>query len=312
MSTFASVAQRAFGDGSSLNDLISRTNGYDFVNGLDGNGNPLPHRMQNLWSHMQDPQVTEKELEDLLRNIRPDMDIEDKNRERTPAGFNGKLYLHQELALSWLKKMEEGTNKGGILADDMGLGKTISMISLMTIRPASSRPKTNLIIAPVALMRQWEEEIRTRLKSSHSMSTFIYHGKKATTDELLRYDVVLTTYGTLASEFKRLDAIQNQDRTVDLNDKMYATKIPLLHPLKAKFHRIILDEAQCIKNDRSLTARAAFKLRTNHRWCLTGTPMMNGVHELFSLLHFLQIRPYRDKESFNKVRRVVCSLLSTC
>lgn len=301
--TFASVAQRVLGSGTSLDNLISRTNNYDFVNGLDAAGNPLPGRMQDIWSQMQDPKVSEKELEDLLKNIRPDMDIEDENREKTPPGLKATLYLHQELALSWLKKMEEGTNKGGILADDMGLGKTISMIALMSIRPATSRPKTNLIIAPVALMRQWEEEIKTKLRPSYAMSTFIYHGKKATTEELLQYDVVLTTYGTLAAEHKRLKKIleESVDRTIDLNDKMYASKIPLLHPHKAKFHRIILDEAQCIKNDKSLTALAAFQLRGTHRWCLTGTPMMNGVHELYSLLNFLQIRPYKDKTNFNRV-----------
>lgn len=306
MSNLASVGQRFLGDPSStLNNIIGRTSNIDFVNGVDGEGNPLQGRMHDIWSQMQDPQVTEKELEDLLKNIRPDMDIEEENREKTPAGLRIKLYYYQELALSWLKKMEEGTNKGGILADDMGLGKTISLISLMTIRPATCRPKTNLIIAPVALMRQWEEEIRLRLKSSHALSTFIYHGKKATTEDLLQYDVVLTTYGTLAAEHKRLQKILEQDRTVDLNDKMYAQKIPLLHPDKAKFHRIILDEAQCIKNDKSLTAKAAHQLRGVHRWCLTGTPMMNGVHELYSLVKFLQIRPYREKENFNRVSSYV-------
>lgn len=298
---FASVRQRLGDASSTLSHLINRTNNFDFINGVDDVGNPLNPRFHDVWSQIQDPAVTGKELEDLLKNIRPDMDIEEKNRERTPAGLKATLYLHQELALSWLKNMEEGTNKGGILADDMGLGKTISMISLMTIRPATARPKTNLIIAPVALMKQWAEEIRTKLRTSHSMSTFIYHGKKVTTEDLLQYDVVLTTYGTLAAELKRLEKIQGQDRTVDLNDKAYATKIPLLHPHKAKFHRIILDEAQCIKNDRSLTAKAAWKLRGTYRWCLTGTPMMNGVHELFSLLCFLQIKPYTNKEKFNRV-----------
>lgn len=131
-------------NGDSLSNVISRANNYDFVNGVDHSGQQLPERMTNfLKDAWHDPRVSEDELEQLLQNIRPDMDIPEKNRDGTPAGLKGTLYYHQELALTWLKKMEEGTNKGGILADDMGLGKTISMISLMITRKATARPKVS-------------------------------------------------------------------------------------------------------------------------------------------------------------------------
>lgn len=79
----------------------------------------------------------------------------------------------------------------------------------------------------------------------------------------------------------------NADRHVDLNDRATGSKFPLLHPSKAEFYRVILDEAQCIKNKETETAKACHRLRSTYRWCLTGTPMMNGVIELFSLVHFL-------------------------
>ncbi|KAF4124468.1 Superfamily II DNA or RNA helicase, SNF2 family [Geosmithia morbida] len=286
-----------------LSSVINRTSQFDFVNGTDGSGNALPERVTDyLHDIMHDSRVTEKELDDLLQNIRPDMEIPEKNRNGTPEGLKGTLYYHQELALTWLKSMEEGTNKGGILADDMGLGKTISVISLMLVSKATSRPKTNLVVAPLALVRQWEEEIKTKVKAPHRLSTFIYHQKKATTEDLLKYDVVLTTYGTLAAELKRLEKLQEEDRErrVNFNDKAIAEKCPLLHPTKANFHRIILDEAQCIKNQKSQTSRAACRLQGTHRWCLTGTPMMNGVVELFALLQFLKIKPYCHWDIFRQ------------
>lgn len=137
------------------------------------------------------------------------------------------------------------------------------------------------------------------------MSVFVYHNVRATVDDLAKYDVVLTTYGTLAQELKKLEKfhLENAGRNIDFNDRALASKCPLLHPKKAVFHRIILDEAQCIKNKSTKTAQACFKLKATYRWCLTGTPMMNSVEELYSLLHFLQIKPYCQWEKFREVSR---------
>ncbi|KAM4063413.1 zinc finger, c3HC4 type (RING finger) domain-containing protein [Hirsutella rhossiliensis] len=295
----------------SLLDAIDKPSMLDYANQLDAEGNPFADRLSSFLDHAyHDPNVSEKELDELLQNIRPDMDIPDKHRDGTPAGLKQSLYHHQELALSWMKKMEEGTNKGGILADDMGLGKTISTLALMLARPAVGRPKTNLIIGPLSLVRQWEEEISKKTKLSHRMSVFVYHNTKAMTDDLLRYDVVLTTYGTIAQELKRLEKFMedNADRNIDLNDRANALKFPLLHPTKAVFHRVVLDEAQCIKNRKTKTAKACHALKSTYRWCLTGTPMMNGVLELFSLVQFLHIKPYCVWENFRQAFGILCGL----
>ncbi|KAM0417292.1 hypothetical protein ACHAPT_012733 [Fusarium lateritium] len=293
----------SLGPGSSLGDVITRTSMFNYASGMDIDGNPLPERLSNfIQDAYHDPRITGKDLDNLLQNIRPDMDIPEMNRDGTPAGLKRPLYPHQELALTWMKKMEEGSNKGGILADDMGLGKTISTLALLLSRPATTRPKTNLIIGPVALIRQWEEEIITKTKLSHRLSVFVYHNRRTTTDELLRYDVVLTTYGTVAQELKKLDKYMEDHagRTIDMNDRTLLVKCPLLHPAKAKFYRVILDEAQCIKNKDTKTAKACTQLRATYRWCLTGTPMMNGVLELYSLLNFLKIKPYNQWENFRQ------------
>lgn len=127
-----------------LADIITKTNMFDYTNGMDGAGNALPEHLTNfIQDAYHDPRMTDQDLDNLLQNIRPDMDIPERNRDGTPAGLKRPLYPHQEVALTWMKKMEEGTNKGGILADDMGLGKTISTLALLLSRPATSRPKVS-------------------------------------------------------------------------------------------------------------------------------------------------------------------------
>jgi SNF2 family DNA or RNA helicase len=90
---------------------------------------------------VNDPRKTHAEIKSLLENIRPDLDLPAENREGTPEGLKYPLYEHQKLALTWLKSMEQGTNKGGILADDMGLGKTISALALMLSHPSNDRAR---------------------------------------------------------------------------------------------------------------------------------------------------------------------------
>ncbi|KAF5705550.1 DNA repair protein [Fusarium globosum] len=292
---------------SELANLTRWSNGLDFVSGLDADGESINSRAMNVAREavsFHTPLLDQGELDDLLKNISADMDLPKAGLGEAPEGLKRPLYPHQDIALAWMKKMESGTNKGGILADDMGLGKTISTLSLLLDRRASTRPKTNLIVAPVALLRQWEEEIATKTKPTHRLSVYVHHGKKASIDELLRYDVVLTTYGTVAQELKRFEKIVEDHKerggNINWNDTTISSKLSLLHPVKAQFYRVILDEAQCIKNKDTKGAKACTQLKSIHRWCLTGTPMMNGIIELYSLVKFLRIKPYSKWEEFRQ------------
>ena len=72
-------------------------------------------------------------------------------------------------------------------------------------------------------------------------------------------------------------------------------------------YRVILDEAQCIKNKNTRAAKAAAQLEALSRFCMSGTPMMNNVNELYSLIHFLRIKPYNSAEKFRAVyKNPVC------
>ncbi|KAI0835511.1 SNF2 family N-terminal domain-containing protein [Hypoxylon sp. FL0890] len=234
------------------------------------------------------------------------IDIEENNsaedEKRLAETLTCTLLEHQKIALEWMKKNESNKNKcGGILADGMGLGKTLSMIALMLCRKAkpSSTTKTNLVVIPVSLLEQWKREIAQMIVPKHRLQVFIYHGKKAVYSHLSKYHIVVTTYGTLASELAKLDKYVREckDEEVAVNDSELARLSPLLGP-KSMFLRVILDEAHMIKNPRCQASKAVFKLKANYRWCITGTPMQNGVRDMASLIHFLRIEPYCNFRSF--------------
>ncbi|KAF7899913.1 hypothetical protein EAF00_004249 [Botryotinia globosa] len=264
-----------------------------------------PQMTEQMEHVINDPRKTEKEIKDLLENIKAEVEIPLEDREGTPEGLRYPLYEHQKIALTWLKQMEEGSNKGGILADDMGRGKTISTLSLILSRPSiDCTCKTTLIVAPVALLRQWNSEIVSKTLPTHRPSVYMAHGnsKKPTWDDLRKYDVVLTTYGTLAAEYNRLVKFEEeckQNGITDTDPNQLAKDFPLLGP-KSRFYRVILDEAQSIKNKATKSAASACRLRALTRFCLTGTPMMNNITELYSLIKFLRIRPYSNWSAFTK------------
>ncbi|KAK9474748.1 SNF2 family N-terminal domain-containing protein [Dipodascopsis tothii] len=244
---------------------------------------------------------TEEELEKLLENIRADEEISAEDRVGTPDELCVNLLEHQKLGLSWLKSMEEST-KGGILADDMGLGKTVQSIALiLSQRAEDDKCKTTLIVAPVALIRQWERELHSKVKPEHRLAVYVYHGtarRAVRFQDLAKYDVVITTYGTISREFK-----ENQELAVErANPNGAPARAPkgasVFYAADAAWYRVVLDEAQFIKNKDTLNAKAMTHLKAQYRWCLSGTPMQNGVNELYSLIRFLNIRPYCDERRF--------------
>ncbi|KAI8933570.1 hypothetical protein NX059_009303 [Plenodomus lindquistii] len=244
-------------------------------------------------------------IEKLFDNIHDDGETPE-DREPTPAIMTCVLKEYQKIGLTWLLKMERGNAKGGILADEMGLGKTVQALSLMCAnRSQDPRCKTTLIIAPVALMRQWEKEIERHIHVRHGFTVYLYHGNGKNVDfsRLRTYDVVLTTFGTLTSEFKQKETRKESAYVQqEMNNPRFKRKVKdklALLGRECMWYRVIIDEAHNIKNRNAKSSKAAADLQARHRLCMTGTPMMNSVDELYPLLRFLKVAPYSDWTKFN-------------
>lgn len=244
-----------------------------------------------------DPTKSLDEIKTLMENIRPDMEIPPEDREGTPPEMTYPLMEHQKLGLAWLKSMEEGSNKGGILADDMGLGKTIQALALMVSRRSNNAArKTTLILTPVALLKQWEREIKVKLKPEHGLKVCIHHGtsKKAKSfADLAKFDVVLTTFGTVGNEYKKKQKWESEGLEGSPPGLFFIGE-------ESKWYRVIIDEAQCIKNKDTQYAKGCCSIDAEYRLCLSGTPMQNSCDELYSLVRFLQIKPYNEWPEFSK------------
>ncbi|XP_021899057.1 DNA repair protein RAD5A isoform X2 [Carica papaya] len=133
----------------------------------------------------------------------------------------------------------------------------------------------NLIICPMTLLGQWKAEIETHVHPG-SLSLYIHYGQSRLKDAkiLAQSDVVITTYGVLASEFSGENAEDNGGL------------------FSVHWFRVVLDEAHTIKSSKSLISMAAAALVADRRWCLTGTPIQNKLEDIYSLLRFLRVEPW--------------------
>jgi SNF2 family DNA or RNA helicase len=154
-------------------------------------------------------------------------------------------------------------------------------------------------------MRQWEKEIDRHVAPGHKLSVHLYHGSGKNVDyaSLRNFDVVLTTFGCLTSEYKRLKSskesmLREQEQRGSIQRKP-KDRLALLGP-QSMWHRVIIDEAHNIKNRKAQSSLACAELMAHHRLCLTGTPMMNSVEELYPLLRFLRVKHYENWPNFNK------------
>ncbi|KAI0521715.1 hypothetical protein F5B22DRAFT_595968 [Xylaria bambusicola] len=181
--------------------------------------------------------------------------------------------------------------RGGIIADTMGSGKSLSMISLIahdipshstdTGDCQSGKTKTTLVVAPASVLNHWKAEFSKHVRID-AISWRCHHGSTKITDpaDLKNLDVVLTTYQTLSAEWR-----------VKKTSSFF---------FSYHWHRVILDEAHWIKSVSAITTQAAYAIPANCRWAVTGTPIQNRLSELHSLLLFIRIYPYSNKDIFDE------------
>lgn len=176
-----------------------------------------------------------------------------------PDGLNATLRPYQARGLDWLAFMSEA-GLGAVLADDMGLGKTVQLLALL----AHERSVTpTLLVCPMSVVGNWQREAARFVPG---LRVLVHHGSGRTSgeafgDAVAGSDLVITTYALLARD--------------------------LAHLKEQTWRRIVLDEAQHIKNPNTSQARAARSITADHRIALTGTPVENRLDELRSILDFV-------------------------
>jgi len=208
--------------------------------------------------------VFDEVLNDVLQRLQQQDSLETLEN---PKGLQGKLRAYQKQGLSWLAS-QEALGLNPCLADDMGLGKTIQVIALFLhereqLQKDQAIPPT-LLIAPTSVLGNWQKEIE---KFAPQLVSVIHHGGKRLKEpaEFAEFialsDVVITSFSIARRDSKMLE-LQN-------------------------WQRIVVDEAQNIKNPKSAQAKAIYALKAPHRIAMTGTPIENRLMDMWSLFHFL-------------------------
>lgn len=252
----------------------------------------LRHQRQALWY------MTEKEKP---RKFGPRE--EDNNSlwrvEYRPNGAR----RYREIISGIILDEEPPQSLGGLLADMMGLGKTLSILSLVatsldeahvweTLKPhpdlVASLPsirntKTTLLVAPLSAVNNWVAQIKEHVVES-GLSYYVFHGSSRTSDvdRLSQYNLVITTYSIVLSELSGRGSKRGR-----------------VSPLtKMNMFRIVLDEAHTIREQSAAQTQAIFRLNSQRRWSVTGTPIQNRLEDLLSVTKFLGLFPYDDRGRF--------------
>jgi hypothetical protein len=237
-----------------------------------------------------------------------DMEEQSMPMLEVPEGFAGTLRPYQLKGLSWLAFLD-AIGLGPCLADDMGLGKTIQLIALLLHERQAHQDATDaglevesigptLLVVPMSIVGNWLRETR---KFAPSLKVLVHHGaERDTGDRFVEAatdaDVVVTTY-----------ALAHRDKDIIA---------------RVSWRRVVLDEAQNIKNPAAKQSQAVHELEAPRRIVLTGTPLENRLSELWSIMDFcnpgflgtsgefrrafsIPIERYRDKQRGQQLRSLV-------
>ena len=209
-----------------------------------------------LLKELQEGNLAKVHMSDRLKNLESFSGIKDYP---LAEGFQGQLRPYQKAGYNWLRFLNE-FHLGGCLADDMGLGKTVQTLALLQSEKEKGNAGTSLLVMPTSLLYNWEMEAA---KFTPDLKILNYTGTQRNKDisRFSKYDVVITSYGITRLD---IDALE-----------------------KFRFHYVILDESQVIKNPTSNIAKAVMQLKSKFRLTLTGTPLENTTLDLWSQMTFI-------------------------
>ncbi|VAH56718.1 unnamed protein product [Triticum turgidum subsp. durum] len=195
-----------------------------------------------------------------------------------PSCINGQMRDYQLAGLNWLIRLyENGIN--GILADEMGLGKTLQTISLMGyLHEFRGITGPHMVVAPKSTLGNWMNEIARFCPILRAVK-FLGNPEERNhiREKLLqpgKFDVCVTSFEMAIKEKNSLK--------------------------RFSWRYIIIDEAHRIKNENSLLSKTMRLFSTNYRLLITGTPLQNNLHELWSLLNFLLPEIFSSADTFDE------------
>jgi SNF2 family DNA or RNA helicase len=193
--------------------------------------------------------------------------LEDKSAPETledPANFHGALRDYQKRGVAWLRYLER-LHLNPCLADDMGLGKTVQVIAqLVSERNEDPVVPPTLLIAPTSVLGNWRKEVE---RFAPQLRVFLHHGPTRAKDA--------DTFQTVCAES---DLVVTSFALARMDEKLLRS---------VAWQRLVVDEAQNIKNPQSAQTRAISRLDARHRLALTGTPVENRLRDLWSIFNFL-------------------------
>ena len=186
----------------------------------------------------------------LARSREPDAERAGPGEPVTISGLKASLRDYQRRAVAWLAGIT-GLGFGAVLADDMGLGKTLTIIAFHLHRSAGP----TIVVCPASLLTNWEREIA---RFAPGVPVRRHHGAARDLNGLPAGGIVLTSYGTLLRDVDEFRGIC--------------------------FDLVVADEAQNIKNPRSMQSAALRHLNAGLRIAVTGTPVENSLTDLWAIL----------------------------
>jgi hypothetical protein len=225
----------------------------------DASKNQAKGRLGDLLKFAADEEQYAIEMDNQVSKLIDNLYNKDKlTLIEQPQNLQATLRPYQLRGLAWLEYLESiGLNP--CLADDMGLGKTIQVIALMLQKPQT---KASLLIAPTSVLGNWVREIE---KFAPSLKVTVHHGNQRKTNnfqlKLADSDIIITSYGLL-----------RRDKTI-FQDYHWA--------------RVVLDEAQNIKNPSATQTKIICSLKSDSKIALSGTPVENRILDLWSIFNFL-------------------------
>ena len=209
-------------------------------------------------------------------------------RKLLPKALNAELRPYQKEGFKWINEITD-LGFGGVLADDMGLGKTLQIIAFLL----SQKKSKSIVVVPTSVIYNWMDEFE---KFAPSIRVGLVHGSKSKRDKVLRdfkrglgikieeenlkeksyekYDVLLTTYGTLKNDEKAYENLS--------------------------FDYCIIDEAQNIKNPSAQATLSVKNIKSRCNIALTGTPIENNLMELWSIFDFVMPGYLFTKDRFRE------------